>query len=244
MTKLSIIIITKNESKNIAGCINSARFADELIVVDSGSKDNTVDIARKLGAKVYTRVWSGYGRQKNIAAKLSSGEWIFSLDADERISKQLKHEILAILQSPKFFCYSVSRKSFFISRFLNYSGGKSDRVKRLFKKGTAYFSTHHVHEHLATDNETGKLKEPILHYSYMTVENILEKINLYSTLGSRDLKKSNIKSSLTIAILHGVWVFSKVYFFRLGFLDGREGFIHAFSKFEHTYYKYVKRIFN
>jgi len=242
MYKLSIIIITKNESQNIVDCINSANFADEIIVLDSKSSDDTVPISKKLGAKVFIRFWRGYGAQKNLAIKFCTGDWILSLDADERISKSLKMEIQTVLKDPKFSAYAIQRRSYFLTKFIKYSGWRSDKVLRLFIKGKAMYSNDRVHERLLCKEKIGFLKGHIIHHSYRNLDSVLNKINLYSQLGALDLKDKKVKSSLKKAILHGLWAFIRTYFLRLGFLDGREGFILAFSQFEHTYYKYLKRI--
>ncbi len=243
MPRLSVIIIAKNESKNIADCIKSANFADEIIVLDSGSSDNTILLAKKLGAKVFTRPWKGYGQYKNIAIQLAKYEWIFSLDADERIPPALKQEILKTINRSNFDIYDVPRSSFFVSRFIKFSGWRPDRTKRLFKKGSAKFSSHHVHEHLITKYEIGHLSESLIHYSYQDFETVLKKINIYSSLGARDLKDRGAKGSLKKAIFHALWAFVRTYILRLGFLDGREGLMLAISVAEGTYYRYIKLIY-
>lgn len=243
MSKLSIIIITKNESSNIEDCIKSVSFANEIIVVDSGSTDNTIKIAKKLGAKVFIKPWMGYGRQKNYAINLCSGDWILSIDADERISSPLKKEILKVIECSEFNAYSAPRKSYFIARFIKYSGWQSDRVTRLFKKGVGKYSNHQVHERLLTKYKIGFLYGNIIHYSYRNVEDVIQKINRYSTLGAKELLYRGEASSLRKALMHGSWAFFRSYFIKLGLFDGREGFVLAFSKFEHTYYKYIKKIY-
>jgi glycosyltransferase involved in cell wall biosynthesis len=243
MPKLSVIIIAKNESENIAECIKSASFANEVIVLDSGSSDNTLPLAKKLGAKVFNRPWKGYGQHKNIAIQLAKHEWIFSLDADERISPELKKEILKVINRPDFNVYDVPRRSLFVSRFIKHSGWQPDRTKRLFKKGSAKFSEHHVHEHLESNYEIGHLLQPLIHYSYRDFETVLKKINVYSSLGARDLKRKGKKGSLKKAILHALWAFIRTYIVRFGFLDGREGLMLAISVAEGTYYRYIKLIY-
>ena len=243
MPRLSVIIIAKNESENIADCIKSANFADEVVVLDSGSSDNTNSIAKKLGAKVFNKPWKGYGQHKNLAIQLAKHEWIFSLDADERITPALKREILKAINQSHLNVYDVPRRSLFVSRFIKHSGWQPDRTKRLFKKGSARFSEHHVHEHLITKYEIGHLTEPLTHYSYRDFETVLKKINVYSSLGARDLKNRGKKGSLKKALFHAFWAFIRSYFLRLGFLDGREGLMLAISVAEGTYYRYIKLIY-
>jgi glycosyltransferase involved in cell wall biosynthesis len=243
MSKLSVIIIAKNESENIADCIKSANFADEVIVLDSGSSDDTNSIAKKLGAKVFNKPWKGYGQHKNLAIQLAEHEWIFSLDADERITPNLKREILKTINHSNLNVYDVPRRSLFVSRFIKHSGWHPDRTKRLFKKGSARFSEHHVHECLITKCEIGHLAESLIHYSYRDFETVLKKINVYSSLGARDLKNRGKRGSLKKAIFHAIWAFIRTYFLRLGFLDGREGLMLAISIGEGTYYRYIKLIY-
>ncbi|HAP04374.1 MAG TPA: LPS biosynthesis protein [Methylophilaceae bacterium] len=243
MPRLSVIIIAKNESQNIADCIKSAHFADEVVVLDSGSSDNTSSIAKKLGARVFNKPWKGYGQNKNLAMQLAKHEWIFSLDADERITPSLKQEILRTIKQAHLNVYDVPRRSLFVSRFIKYSGWQPDRTKRLFKKGYAKFSEHHVHEHLISKDEVGHLSQPLIHYSYRDFETVLKKINVYSSLGAKDLKKRGKSGSLKKAIFHAIWAFMRTYFLRLGFLDGREGLMLAISVAEGTYYRYIKLIY-
>ena len=243
MPRLSVIIIAKNESENIADCIKSANFADEVVVLDSGSSDNTNAIARKLGAKVFNKPWKGYGQHKNLAIQLARHEWIFSLDADERITPALKKEIIKAINQSHLNVYDVPRRSLFVSRFINYSGWQPDRTKRLFIKGSARFSEHQVHEHLITQHEIGHLTEPLIHYSYRDFETVLKKINVYSSLGASDLKNRGKKGSLKKALFHAFWAFIRTYFLRLGFLDGREGLMLAISIAEGTYYRYIKLMY-
>ena len=237
--KLSVVITSKNEAINIVECIKSAQFADEVLVLDSGSHDKTVELAIKAGAKVIQTDWPGYGPQKNRVIKLSKGDWIYSLDADERISDELAQEILGVINENKFYVFDVPRKSFFINRFIRYSGWWPDRTRRLFKRGFAKFTDHEVHEHLSSTFPVGHLKAHMIHYSYRSLESVLKKINRYSSGSARDLKDKK-EGSLSKAITHGLWAFIRTYFIKLGFLDGREGFILAVVNAESSYYKYLK----
>ena len=240
---LSIIIITKNEASNIAECIESASFADEVVIVDSGSTDETLSIALKLGVKAFETDWRGFGFQKNRAIDFSTGDWIFSLDADERIPIELKKEIQQAITRSDFDVFDVPRLSLFISKFMKHSGWHPDRTKRLFKRGTARFSAHQVHEHLESNQKLGHLNTPLIHYSYRDYETLINKMNLYSTAGAADFYKSSKKSSLSKAIFHGSWAFFRTYFIKLGFLDGSAGLILAIANAETTYYKYLKLSF-
>jgi len=240
MTKLSIVIVAKNESKNIYECVRSAAFADEILVVDSGSTDDTISLAKSAGARIIKKKWVGYGPQQNIAINASKGDWIFSLDADERISAKLANEIIQAIKEDTFYVYNVPRKSLFVSKFIDYSGWRPDYTKRLFKKGFAKFTEHEVHAHLSTKYKIGKLENPIIHFSYRDLESVINKMNLYSTGGARDNLKSGKNGSLRKAIFHGLWAFFRTYFIRAGFLDGKEGVMLAIANAEVTYYRYLK----
>jgi len=240
MNKLSVIIIAKNESINIYDCVRSATFADEVLVIDSGSIDDTVNLAKKAGAKVLCRKWVGYGAQKNLAIKLAKGEWIFSLDADERINKKLAVEILSTIKNSQESVFEVSRKSLFVSKFMAYSGWRPDFTKRLFRKGAGVFEEKSVHEHFVTNSKVERLKESLIHYSYRDIETVLKKINIYSSYGANDYYKIGKRGSLAKAIMHGSWAFFRTYFIKIGFLDGAEGFMLAFANAEYSYYKYLK----
>jgi glycosyltransferase involved in cell wall biosynthesis len=243
MTALSIVIITKNEALNISDCLSSASFADEILVLDSGSKDNTVAIATSMGATVIETDWIGFGHQKNRGVHRAKGPWIFVLDADERISSALANEIKNAIQKKQYDVFEVPRRSLFVSKFMNHSGWSPDYTKRLFKKDSAKFSDHNVHEHLETIHQHGSLQEPLIHFSYRDFETILDKINKYSTAGALDAFNAEKTGSLKKAIIHGLWAFIRTYFIRAGFLDGREGLTLAIMNAETTYYKYLKLSF-
>lgn len=240
MTALSIVIITKNESQNIADCLKSVTFANEILVLDSGSKDGTVAIATSMGANVIETDWIGFGHQKNRGIDNAKGPWIFILDADERVSIKLANEIQDAIQNNQYDVFEVPRSSLFVSKFMRHSGWSPDYTKRLFKKGSAKFSTHNVHEHLETSHHHGRLKEPLIHYSYRDFETVLNKMNHYSTAGALDAFNAGKKGSLRKAIGHGLWAFIRTYFIRAGFLDGREGLMLSIANAEVTYYRYIK----
>lgn len=237
---LSIIIIAVNEASNIEACIRSCAFADEVLMVDSGSTDNTAFIAQSLGAKVLQTNWPGYGPQQNRGIDASIGDWIFSLDADERITPDLAAEIQDAIQAATFNVFDVPRSSLYVSRFMRHSGWTPDRTRRLCKRGTARFTEHEIHANLSTTYPVGHLSYPIIHYSYYDFYSVIEKMNRYSSGGARDMYAMGKRGSLSKAITHGLWAFIRTYFLRLGFLDGREGFMLAISNTEVTYYRYIK----
>lgn len=238
---LSVIIITKNEQAAISECLASIAWADEIIVVDSGSTDNTVAICNSFGAKVTITNWLGFGVQKNRALALATGDWVLSIDADERVSPALQQEIkAAIANSNKNSAYQIPRKSSYCGQFIHHSGWWPDYVTRLFHRKLATFSNDLVHERVLVKGITGSLKEPLLHMSYTSLEEVLEKTNRYSTDGARMAFTRGKRASLRSAISHGLWAFVRTYIVRLGFLDGKMGFILAISNAETTYYRYLK----
>jgi len=240
MTRLSITIITKNEAHNILDCVRSASFADEVVVVDCGSTDGTVELARKAGARVFEMDWAGDGPQKNRAIERASGDWFFSLDADERITPALAAEIRSAIGQPDVNGFRVPRLSMYCGRFMRHGGWRPDYNWRLARRGHARYTETLMHAHLQVQGPTGTLRESIVHYSFPDMDSVLEKLNRYSTASARDLVVSGRKGSLGKAVLHGAWAFFRTYVLRLGFLDGRWGFMLAFSNAEGTYYRYVK----
>ena len=241
---LSVVIITKNEAHDIRDCLASVVWADEIIVLDSGSIDETLAIAREFTSHVYTSVdWQGFGIQKNRALVYAGKDWVLSLDADERVDIALQKEIQQILQSPQSDVYFMPRLSSFCGRFIYYSGWRPDYVARLFKRGSAEFSQHLVHESLCFSAPAGYLSNAILHMSYKNLDEVLDKMHSYAMLGAAGLQAKNKHSSLASAILHGLWAFVRTYVIRLGFLDGAHGFMLAMNNAETTYYKYLQLYF-
>ena len=239
---LSVILITKNEEANLKDCLESVSFADEIIVVDSQSSDKTQEIARSFGAKLeITSDWPGFGPQKNRALNLATQDWVLSIDADERVTPELKQEILAtIASSDAADCYAIPRSSWYCGRFMKHSGWYPDYVDRLFKRGTAKFSDHLVHETVLPTGIHGKLKNHFLHYSFRDFSQVLRKIDTYSSASAEQSFKQGKRSSVCKAFWHAVWAFFRTYFFRLGFLDGPQGLALAISNAEGTYYRYIK----
>jgi glycosyltransferase involved in cell wall biosynthesis len=242
MAGLSVIIITKNEALNIRECLKSVKWADEIIVVDSGSTDDTVAICREFTPHVYTRDWPGFGIQKNRALGYASKDWVLSLDADERVAPELRAEIESTLRDGHEPGYEIPRLSSFCGRYMHHSGWHPDYVTRLFLRSKGQFSNDLVHERIIIDGAVGRLKHSILHESFRDLDQLLAKMNHYSSAGAVMLGKKGRDATLTQAIYHGLWAFIRSYFIRAGFLDGREGFMLAVSTAEGTYYRYAKRL--
>jgi glycosyltransferase involved in cell wall biosynthesis len=240
-SQLSIIVVAKDEAINIAECVRSARFADEVIVLDSGSSDGTPELARAEGARVVvTPDWPGYGPQINRGIDMATGDWIFSLDADERISPELAAEIRQAIERSDVNGFRVPRSSMYCGRFMRHGGWSPDYTWRLVRRGRGRFTDHFLHAHLQVQGPTGALEHPIIHYSFRSLEAVLEKVNRYSSANVRDMQASGRKGSLGRAIGHGLWAFIRTYLLQLGFLDGRWGFMLAVSNAEGTYYRYLK----
>lgn len=240
MTTLSVCIVAKNEAVNIRDCVASARFADEVLVLDSGSTDGTVELARAAGARVVVTDWPGYGPQQNRAIEMAEGDWVFLLDADERITPELGAEIRAAITTGSYDGYDVPRRSLFVTRFLHHSGWWPDRVRRLVRKGHGRFTVHEIHANLQIKGRVGHLRAPLIHYSYRDLASVLEKMNRYSSGSARDLYAQGRRASFGGAIAHGLWAFFRTYILRLGLLDGREGFMVAVVNAETSYYKHLK----
>jgi glycosyltransferase involved in cell wall biosynthesis len=239
---ISVIVITKNEEAAIGRCLASVRWADEMVVVDSGSTDRTVELARAAGARVTVMSdWPGFGPQKNRALDLATGDWVLSLDADEWVTPALAAEIGAAVQrtdAPAGF--ELPRLSSFVGREMRHSGWWPDHITRLFRRGSARFSDDLVHERLVVTGAVGRLTEPLQHESFTSLEEVVDKMNRYSSASARMRVERGKSGSVGSAVAHGVWAFIRTYVLRAGFLDGREGFVLAVANAEGTYYRYLK----
>jgi glycosyltransferase involved in cell wall biosynthesis len=243
MPKLSVIVISKNEAANIRACLESVAWADEIIVVDSGSTDGTVELAREFTSHVYLHPdWPGFGPQKNRALDYATNDWVLSIDADERVTPELRIAIEAVMRNDANACvaYRVSRLSSYCGRYMRHSGWYPDRIVRLFRRNVARFSDDLVHERLLIEGVIGQLDGELLHYAFDSAEEVLHKMDMYSTAGAQRLHQQGRKATLTGAVLRGMWSFFRTWVLRAGFLDGREGFMLAISNAEGTYYRYIK----
>jgi glycosyltransferase involved in cell wall biosynthesis len=231
-----------HEEANLKDCLESVSFADEIIVVDSQSSDKTQEIAQSFGAKLeITSDWPGFGPQKNRALNLATKDWVLSIDADERVTPELKQEILATMASPNAAdCYAIPRSSWYCGRFMKHSGWYPDYVDRLFKRGSAKFSDHLVHERLLPTGSIGKLNNHFLHYSYRNFSQVLKKVDVYSSAAAQQAFNQGKNGSLGKALAHGFWAFFRTYVLRRGFLDGQYGLSLAISNAATSYYKYLK----
>jgi glycosyltransferase involved in cell wall biosynthesis len=217
-------------------------LVDEIIVVDSQSTDNTVEIAQRHGAKVtQPNDWPGFGPQKNRALELATCDWVFSIDADERVTPELAAEITRVLRlGVSDVAYKLPRLSSYCGKFIRHAGWQPDYVLRLFKRGTARFSDDLVHERVVTDLPVHALKNHLLHYSYLNFSQVLSKVDAYSTASAKQAYARGKRSSVAGALGHGAWAFFRTYVIRRGFLDGAHGLALSISNAETSYYKYLK----
>lgn len=244
--RLSVILITFNEIGRLPRCLQSVAFADEVILVDSGSTDGTAELAERLGARVLrTSDWPGFGPQKNRALELASGDWVLSLDADEWLSEGLAVSVQDVLgrKSPGPDIWALQRLSSFCGQWMRHSGWYPDRVPRLFRRGTARFSDDRVHERLVFEGrgrDVPALKGHLLHESIPTLSSAIDKMERYSSGRAADLAARGRPGGLGRALGHGFWAFVRTYVLRRGFLDGRLGLVLAIHNAESSYYRYLK----
>ena len=243
---LSVCIITFNEEANIARTLQSVKdLADEIIVVDSGSADATVAIARSHGAKVFPEPWKGFAVQKNSCLAKATCDWILSLDADEEVSPELAASIKTLLQSaqaaPKFNGYKMPRRNLYMNRWIKRAGYYPDRKLRLIKRGTAQFEIRPVHEDMKMSGQLGRLQGDLIHHAYPTLESFLAHANRYSTLGAEQVA-SERKAGFSVIniVLRPLVRFIYSYFFRGGFLDGRVGLLVLMNHAMYVSWKYAK----
>jgi len=234
--KISVVIIAGNEENNIKDCLKSVQWADEIIVVDSESIDNTAKIAKEYTDNVYTQKWLGYANQKSYAISLAKNDWVLSLDADERITNELADEILNYdLEKSQFSAFKIKRENYFIGKKIDNCGWGNDFQLRLFRKSKTRLNERLVHEGFIVDGEVSKLKNAIIHYSYTNLKDGLDKINIYSSLEATEKSARKKVSTLTI-IFYPCIAFLQHYFVRKGIKDGKHGLMislmHAITKLQ------------
>jgi glycosyltransferase involved in cell wall biosynthesis len=249
---LSVAIITKNEEANLARTLASVRFADQIVVLDSGSIDRTIEIAHAANAAVYEEPWQGFAAAKNSAIAKCTGAWVLSLDADEELTPELQTEIQSLLSSnPPVDAYRIRRRNLFLGRWIKHGGFYPDPKLRLFRRAAAILTTtpqfedRPVHETIAFDGNAATLDYDLIHHAYPTLENYIEHMDRYSTLGSELLVASGKVSRSWPAFVCNVVLVPKLtflwnYVFRLGFLDGREGLLLHLYQAAYTSWKYAK----
>jgi glycosyltransferase involved in cell wall biosynthesis len=239
--KITATIITLNEERNIARAIESLRCCDEIVVLDSGSADRTVELAEKYGARTIESPWRGYAGQKNWAAEQAANDWILSLDADEALSEALEGEIWSLKKSgPKHDAYTMPRLAQYMGRWILHSGWYPDRKVRLYDRRKAKWVGSFVHESVQVDGRVGHLDANLLHFTCDSLSEHLKTMDRYTTLAAEELVSHKAQIHLHHLILDPAWTFTRTYFLQRGFLDGLEGLTIAYMAAFYTFLKYAK----
>lgn len=238
---ISVVIIAKNEAERIEACLQSVAWADEIVVIDSGSIDATCDIARRFTAGVHSIPWRGFGPQKQAGVDLASHDWILNVDCDERVTPGLAAEIATILsQETPCDAYSVPRRTFLGNKEIRHCGWYPDRTIRLFNRSRARFSDSPVHERVVTEGTTADCRGHLLHYSFSGLGQLFVKLNHYSDLSARQMFDRGKRCTVFDLTARPLFAFFKTYLLRLGFMDGVEGFEIAVTTAMLTFAKYMK----
>jgi glycosyltransferase involved in cell wall biosynthesis len=240
---VTAVVITLNEERNIGACLDGLRWADETIVVDACSTDRTAGIARENGAAVLTEPWAGYGHAKNAAIGKATGEWIFSVDADERVPARLAAEVRSIVSGERTAgaeVYEVARRAFFLGRWIRHCGWYPGRVARLFRNGAARYDSARVHERLEFSGRPGRLSNDLEHYTDDNLFHYLAKFDRYTTLAAEDLRERGRAASAADLVLKPPFQFLKMYVLRLGALDGTHGLALSLLSSAYVFVKYAK----
>lgn len=237
--KISVAIITKNEEKRLPDCLKSVSFADDIVVVDSGSSDRTVEIAKEFGCRVFEEEWKGFGKQKNSAVHKCLHKWVIILDADERVSPDVKDLIFNTLQKPGASAFSFKMKHFINKRWIKYGGNWPDWHVRLVDKDKGEFLGE-IHEGWKTNGNIAKIDACIEHYGFFDYADMLKTMNKYSTISAQELFRSGKRVNIFTPIVHGIAMFFKIYILKKGFLEGLDGLVLAFLKAGGSFFKYAK----
>lgn len=240
MENITVTIIALNEEENIRECLESVKWADEIIVSDSGSGDRTAEICREFGAKVYFDAWSGFGKQKNLCAGRTRNNFILNIDADERITRELKDEILKAVGSGDKAGYYIPRMNFFGERWIRHCGWYPDYNLRLYRKDMGGFSERRVHESVIVDGPKGYLKNPMVHRTYRDISDYLKRMERYSTLAARQMLEDGKGAGLIDMSLRPPFTFFKMFVLKRGFLEGATGFVLSALYAFYTFVKYAK----
>ncbi len=239
--KISAVIVTLNEERNIARAIESLRCADEILVVDSGSNDRTREIAARLGARVMEEPWRGYAAQKNFAAHTAAYDWILSIDADEALNEELEGEVLALkLTEPAFKVWSMPRLAQYCDRWIRHSGWYPDKKIRLYHRGFGEWVGSYVHESVKSEHPVGELKGHLLHFTCGSLSEHVQTVDKYTTLAARELAMKGRPVPLRRLTLDPAWTIFRTYVLRRGFLDGPQGVAIAWMAGVYTFLKYAK----
>jgi glycosyltransferase involved in cell wall biosynthesis len=239
--RVSAVLITRDAQAHLRECLESVAWCDEIVVVDGGSRDATPAICAEFGAVVVEETeWLGFGVQKNRAIAKASGDWLFSIDADEVCTPALRAQIGRQLAATRAAALEMPRRSSFCGHWMRHGGWWPDYVTRVFRRGAARFSEDLVHERLIVDGPVERLTEPLLHYTYDNFEQALAKMDRYSTLGAEQAHARGKRATPASALLRAAWAFVRTYILRLGLLDGGAGLMLASYNAQGTYYRYLK----
>lgn len=239
---LSAVLITKNAAGQLADCLRSLAFCDEILIVDSGSDDGTVELAGQAGARVIRSEWRGFGAQKQFAVEQANHDWVLCVDADERVDPRLREGILAALREPGHRAYRFARCNRFMGRYLRHGEGYPDWSLRLFDRRAARWSADPVHERVVTAEAVGTLPGDLLHESAESLETYLDKQNRYSSLAAGEALAGGERATALHLVLSPLLRFAKFYVFRLGFLDGLPGLVHILAGCAASFAKYAKML--
>jgi len=241
MKKISVAIIAKNEELNIRECLESVKWVDEIVVVDNGSTDQTRQICQEFQARVYQEEWKGFPRQKNSAIEKTRNEWVLSLDADERVTPELRQEIESALENDSSIDgYYFARKNYFLGRWIKHCGWYPDHNLRLFRKSRGRFLERTVHERVEVQGKVGYLKNPLEHKTYRCLSDFLERSDRYSGLAAQEMFRAGKRYRFRDNFLRPPFTFLQMYFIRLGFLEGYLGFLISVLYSFYTFAKYSK----
>lgn len=236
---ISVAIITKNEEKKLSECLKSVSFADDIVMVDSGSVDRTVEIAKEFGCRVFIEDWKGYGPQKNSAIEKCRYGWVLLIDADERVPSETVPMLLPVLKNPEATAYSLRRKNYLHGRWLKHSGYWPDRQVRLVERTRGTFEGA-IHERWVTDGRVIHLDAHIDHYAFSGYADMLRTLNDYSSIIAREMFRSGRQANFLSPLYHGVGMFLKIFLMERGFLDGMDGLVTALTKAGGSFFKYAK----
>ena len=240
LPRLSAIIITRNEATNLPDCLASLAFCDEVVVADNASTDGTAEIAAKSGARVIPKPqFAGLGAPKQAALEAATGEWVLSIDADERVPEALAREIRAAIERDQHAGYRLKRKTFFLGRSLKHGGWYPDRVLRLARRAAARFSNDAVHERLEVNGSVGDLETDMLHMSYRTIDDVLAKQRRYALLSAQARRERGSSGGLAVALVRSILTFVNHYLLQLGFLDGSRGLVAAIARAQECFWRYL-----
>lgn len=238
---ISALVITKNEAENIRDCLTSLQWVDEIIIVDAESTDETVAQARKFTDKIFIRRWEGFSAAKNFALAQCTGQWVLWLDADERVTPELRAEIKTVLsREPTAAGFEMPRLANFLGKWIRHGGWFPGYVLRLFRRGAGRFDDKQVHEGAQVNGQIAQLKNHLLHYTDRNLRHYFEKFNQYTSLAAAELQQRGRRFRLWDLLLRPGWFFLRMYVLKAGFLDGVEGFILARLSAAYVFAKYAK----